>query len=97
MNPLLVKFILGTLRRVLQSSGLLLTVSDTDLTEFIVAAATAVGFLWGWWNDFKEQRKLTTALATPGITTQAHVENLIKEGRSASALTPKDEYPERRM
>ena len=92
MNPLYVKFATGLLRRLLQSSGLLLTVSDSQLTEVVVALATIVGFAWGFWKDFKDQQKLNTAAAMSRGTV-AQVEAAIKDGEAASALTPKTQIP----
>jgi len=92
VNPLYVKFLVGLIRRLLQSSGLLLTVSDDTLTEVIVAFATILGFAWGFWNDYKEQQKLNTAASLPR-TTVAQVELAIKDGDAVSARTPKTEIP----
>lgn len=61
---------------------------------FLTYVVPASMLAWSIVQKYRNQQKLTTALAAPTPMTQQQVEAQISSGGAASALTPKHEIPQ---
>lgn len=97
MNPLFEKFAGALIRWALTLIGGWLIkqgiLNADDVEKMILAVITvAVPLCWSIWAKWREQRKLATAAGMPKATLD-EVNEKIKSGGAASALTPTDEVP----
>lgn len=54
--------------------------SQQEATVYVLAAATALtALLWSLYQKYIERAKLVTALATPGVKSEAQIEAMVKD------------------
>jgi hypothetical protein len=102
-NPMFRSLVMSWLLRILAVAGSSLVtkglmtqeqVNAVDLPEVAGAVMVTVSFVYGSYRQFKTRQKLVTSVANPQLSTEAQVEQMIKEGGAASVRTPKTETPQ---
>ena len=98
MNPIVTEILGSFIRFALAGAAGILVANgvwtEAQATTFVPAIITGVLTLgWSVWQKYKSRLKLVTALATPGVNTEADIKEKIVEGGTPSTATPTDQIP----
>lgn len=102
MNPLMQDALGSILRKLLMAACAVLITNgywtEERATTYVAAAASGLLSIgWGLWKAYGSRLKIVTALATPGLQTEDHLEKQISIGLSAPASSPKSEIPTKKI